>query len=333
MSRSSPRAGSRHALRWIPLLCGAALLAAVVLVVVRKADAREFVDLLHHAAPVWLAVAGVLQLGTYVLQAEAWWVFLRRPGVRPMRGALIGLSVVKLFVDQVVPSASISGTAVMAKALAHRGIESPTVTAAVVVETVAYYLGYSACLLAAIAVMVANGAVRAPILIASGLVFLATLALVLGMNRLAHGRPPRLPKRIERTRLFRPLARYLADADSRQLQDRGKLAAATWWQTGIHLLDAMTVWALLRAVGVATPPWSVFSSFMLASLARTVGIVPGGLGTFEAVSVATLRATGVSLSAALAATLLFRGFSFWLPMIPGWWLTRDVMGRTRRQKT
>jgi len=80
---------------------------------------------------------------------------------------------------------------------------------------------------------------------------------------------------------------------------------------------------LLLAVGVSTPPWAVFSSFMLASLARTVGIVPGGLGTFEAVSVASLRAAGVSLAAALAATLLFRGFSFWLPMIPGWWLTRD----------
>jgi Mg2+-importing ATPase len=60
----------------------------------------------------------------------------------------------------------------------------------------------------------------------------------------------------------------------------------------------------------------VFASFMLSSMARIVGIVPGGLGVFEAASVASLRLMGVPIAAGLAATLLFRGFSFWLPMLP-----------------
>ena len=34
-------------------------------------------------------------------------------------------------------------------------------------------------------------------------------------------------------------------------------------------------------------------------------------------------------AAALAATLLFRGLSFWLPMVPGLWLTRREIGRER----
>jgi P-type Mg2+ transporter len=33
--------------------------------------------------------------------------------------------------------------------------------------------------------------------------------------------------------------------------------------------------------------------------------------------VATLRLLGIPLAGALAATLLFRGFSFWLALIPG----------------
>jgi len=43
---------------------------------------------------------------------------------------------------------------------------------------------------------------------------------------------------------------------------------------------------------------------------RTVGIVRGGLGTFEATSVWALNLMGVSLPVGLAATLLFRGLSF-----------------------
>ena len=34
---------------------------------------------------------------------------------------------------------------------------------------------------------------------------------------------------------------------------------------------------------------------------------------------------GVALPIALSATLLFRGMSFWLPLIPGLWFSRRYM--------
>jgi uncharacterized membrane protein YbhN (UPF0104 family) len=54
--------------------------------------------------------------------------------------------------------------------------------------------------------------------------------------------------------------------------------------------------------------------------------VPGGVGTFEGTCVVVLRSHGVPLEAALAATLLLRGFTFWLPMAPGLWLARRELG-------
>jgi len=41
--------------------------------------------------------------------------------------------------------------------------------------------------------------------------------------------------------------------------------------------------------------------------------------------VATLSWAGVPLAAGLSATLLFRVLSFWLPMLPGFWLSRDAL--------
>jgi Mg2+-importing ATPase len=87
-------------------------------------------------------------------------------------------------------------------------------------------------------------------------------------------------------------------------------------------LDAGTLWTLLAAVGAHATVGGVFASFMVASLFRTMGIVPGGLGTFEATSVLMLRLVGVELAEALSATLLFRFFSFRLPMVPGYWFSR-----------
>jgi len=63
---------------------------------------------------------------------------------------------------------------------------------------------------------------------------------------------------------------------------------------------------------------------VVASLARTVSIVPGGLGVFEGVAVVTLNQIGVPLAASLSATLLFRGLSYWLPMIPGYIASRGL---------
>jgi glycosyltransferase 2 family protein len=43
--------------------------------------------------------------------------------------------------------------------------------------------------------------------------------------------------------------------------------------------------------------------------------------------VGMLSSLGVSVEAALAATLLLRALTFWLPMLPGIWLARRELRR------
>jgi uncharacterized protein (TIRG00374 family) len=96
----------------------------------------------------------------------------------------------------------------------------------------------------------------------------------------------------------------------------------------VFVLDAATLGTMLLAVGAPMSPGIVFASFVFASVIATLAWVPGGLGTFEGTCVALLSAHGVAVEAALAATLLLRGFTFWLPMLPGLWLARrELRGR------
>ncbi len=117
---------------------------------------------------------------------------------------------------------------------------------------------------------------------------------------------------------------YLRGADVALTRRRDVVTAATALQLAIVLLDACTLWVLILGLGAEAAFPGVFASFMVASIFRTVNVIPGGLGVFEAASVFTLRATGVSVPAALSATLLFRGLSFWLPMLPGFWFSRRL---------
>ncbi len=72
---------------------------------------------------------------------------------------------------------------------------------------------------------------------------------------------------------------------------------------------------------------------VLASAAASVSFLPGGLGSYEALSIALLIAFGAPLEAAASATLLMRGFSFWLPMLPGLWFARKELAARARHHT
>jgi len=99
----------------------------------------------------------------------------------------------------------------------------------------------------------------------------------------------------------------------------------------IFVLDAATLTTLVRSLGRSIDAIPSFVSFMLASMAGTVSPIPGGLGTFEAGLVGALRLYHVSVKAGLAATLLLRGFTLWLPLLPGLLLSRKELFRTRRR--
>ena len=100
------------------------------------------------------------------------------------------------------------------------------------------------------------------------------------------------------------------------------LLLSTTLQATIFALDSGTLWAALHAVGLDGSFWVALPSLVLASIVTTLGHVPLGLGTFEATAVGTLVSLGTPLQAALAATLLLRGFTVWLPMLPGLYLAR-----------
>lgn len=316
MAATRPRALAR----WFSWLFGLGLLAAVVMFATHHSQELAFGQLLFQARPAWLLVALVLQMGTYLTDARIWQRVLDRAKIsRPLR-AYVGLGLAKLFMDQAIPSVGLSGTLLLIQALDRRGTPRGASMAAVVIDLVSYYAAYTLALAAALGIVWLNGDLT-PLLILPVCLF-APLATAVPMALLWVSRGRTLPGWLERLPIIRPALRALGEATPAIAHDGGLIARCTGLQLAILALDAGTLWIMLRALGLAVNPASVFASFMLSTLARTMGVVPGGLGVFEAVSVATLKIIGVPVAAGLAATLLFRVFTFWLPMAPGLILAR-----------
>jgi uncharacterized membrane protein YbhN (UPF0104 family) len=315
--RSIPAAATR-----VGWLTGALLLALVVLVVTRMAEEQELARLLAEARPRWLLAAAALQALTYVCAAAVWQRALAHRGSAPALRRLVPLGVAKLFTDQVVPSAGMSGTLLVVRGLERRGVARGAAVAAMLTGLVAFYLGYLAAALAAVAILWRHGELRLLILLPAGALCILAVGLPLAM--LALGRPAaqRRLHGLERWPGARDVTAALRDAPPGSLLAPRLLLETTLLQLAIFVLDALTLEATLLALARPLGFPLVFASFVMASVVSTLSWVPGGLGTFEGSCVALLHLHGVSIASALAATLLLRGFSFWLPMLPGFALAR-----------
>jgi uncharacterized protein (TIRG00374 family) len=310
--------------RWISWLFGLAILVAVALFAAHRSEGQEFARLVAHAQPAWLFLGLLLQMSTYIADAWIWQRIIVRAGISRPLWSYMGLGLAKLFMDQVVPSGGISGTLLVVRALDRRGIPRGTSMAAVIVNLVSYYTAYVAVLAAALGVVWVHGGLTLFILLPAVIFAPVAVGIPAGLVLMRRGR--RLPHWIRRLPIVGSGLRTLAKATPGIAHDGSLISRCIGLQVSIFLLDAGTLWIMLRALGLSVHPALVFASFMLSTLARTLGPVPGGLGIFEAASVATLKLMGVPISAGLAATLLFRGFSYWLPMVPGILLARRETG-------
>lgn len=319
----APRRGR---LAWVT---GVLLLLVIVLVVTHRAEEEAIAQLLRRAQPAWLLAAAALQALTYLAAAAVWHRALaRRPGGPRLREiALLGLA--KLFTDQALPSAGVSGTVLVVRSLRRRGVPDGLAVAAVLLGLLGFYLSFLLATLGAVAILWREGELRLLILVPAGVICLLTAGLPLAVLLLRRRAARSVPGWVERLPGVRLLAAALRESSSEGILVPRLLLEATGLQLAIFALDALTLDAALRAVGTPASPAIAFASFVVGSLVATVGMVPGGLGTFEGGCVAVLHLHGISIEAALAGTLLLRALGFWLPMLPGFAIARREIEAAR----
>jgi uncharacterized protein (TIRG00374 family) len=153
-----------------------------------------------------------------------------------------------------------------------------------------------------------------PSLLPSGDV-LAVLLAAAALIALAVAVP--VTRRLLRRRL-EPLVRRALPQLLAAATDPRRLGTAV---LGVLILNAGNVLALdasLRAFSVTPPLAGLVVVYLVASTVGSAAPTPGGLGAVEAALVGGLTATGVPVATALAAVLVFRTATFWLPAPVGW---------------
>jgi uncharacterized protein (TIRG00374 family) len=110
--------------------------------------------------------------------------------------------------------------------------------------------------------------------------------------------------------------------------------AESWKQAvpaalGNQLFDFLALYVSLLAVGSRVDPVLVLLAYVAGSALAMIPITPGGLGFVEAGLTGVLALAGVTPEHAVLATLLYRLFSYWLPLPSG--LVASILFRRRHR--
>jgi uncharacterized protein (TIRG00374 family) len=150
-STASSRSGEKPKIsRWRRWFLATIMVAAVVVAALHWGDVKQFAKMASTARPIWLLGALLLQFATYIFLSLEWSLVLKR-GDSPLSfWSLIPLTITKLFADQVVPTAGVSGNILLVDRLVDRGVPRKNAVAAVILTIIAYYASYAACALIAV---------------------------------------------------------------------------------------------------------------------------------------------------------------------------------------
>jgi uncharacterized protein (TIRG00374 family) len=129
---------------WHTALFAAAVLAALVAVVLHFGDLKRFVEMARAAQPLWMVVAVALQASTYAFLALGWSAVLKKAGEPLPLTRLFRIALVKLFIDQVVPTAGMSGNVLLVERLRAAGTPKGAAVSTLIVSVLGFYAAYAA---------------------------------------------------------------------------------------------------------------------------------------------------------------------------------------------
>jgi len=278
-------------------------------------------------APGWIAIAAgfeLLSFAGYVLLFRT--VFVRGEESRVDWRESYEITMAGLAATRLFAAAGAGGVALTAWALRRSGMEPRLVACRMVAFMVLLYGVYLAAVLltgVGLRTGVLPGSAPFALTVVPAIFGAVVLALLLAISLLPADFERRLERWAEGSGRLGRFARRVATVPASMASgtrtaigliragEVGVLGAVAWWG-----FDICVLWASFHAFGEVPPTAVIVMAYFVGMLANTLPL-PGGIGGVDGGMIGAFLAFGVDGGLAVVAVLVYRGFSFWLPTLPG----------------
>lgn len=255
----------------------------------------------------WAAAAVALSAGTYVAATISF------DGSVPERlpvGPTFGVQLATTFVGVAAPG---GGLALSVRYLQKQGIDTPTAIGALSVDRIAGAMVHVTLTALFLALAGTSGLQTFELpswttvgLIVGVLLVLLVIALIIPWSRA-----------IVRTKLLPATRRSFANVGEIARMP-GKIIELFGGSLSITMGYILALEVSVAAFGTGPAFTSIALVYLVATAISNMAPTPGGLGAVEATLVAGLTSAGMPSTTAVAAVIMFRLATFWLPLLPGW---------------
>ena len=308
-----------------PVVIGllAAVAAALVLTVLPGAygAVSDGIARIPHADARWLALALVLEALSFLGHVILFRAVFVEGSSRVGYGASYEITMAGHAATRVFGAAGAGGVALQVWALKRSGISGRTVAARMVAFLVLLYSFY-AITVATVGFGLWSGALpgggSALLTIVPGALALLMIGGALASSRLA--------TRLHLTGRAAKVAATVSDGVDGALEiarrrDPRLLGGAMWWAADIAVL-----WATFHAFGYSPPIFVIVLGYFLGLIGNALPFV-GSLGGVDGGMIGALVALGTVAPVTIAAVVLYRLISCWIPTIPGLAAYLQLRGR------
>ncbi|HTW19568.1 MAG TPA: YbhN family protein [Mycobacteriales bacterium] len=311
---------ARRALRRSAELAILALVIEYVLLPQFIGQRSQFHRLLALNSP-WLLVAVAAELASLVSFALCSRAMLPRHA-RPSFPRLVRIDLSTVALSHSLPGGSTAGTGLGLRLLSEAGVPLPDAAFAKLAQGFSSAVVLQALLLTALVATLPThggsellGAVTVGGVLLIVLVVMAVVLVRWGRDRLAAvvARVCRWTPFLSDQFGHRLVMSTAASLDA-ILADRRRLASAALWSTANWMMDALALWASVRAFGHSLSYLSLMVPFGVASTLAWIPLTPSGLGFVEGALVPLLIAFGTPKPAAVLGVVTWRIIAFWLPV-------------------
>jgi uncharacterized protein (TIRG00374 family) len=315
--------------RVILLLAPVALFAAIVL---RTAELSSLRAVFSSAAVPALLAAAVLAAAFAVNQGALYQGVFRMFATEIPLSDAVRLSLVMAFASLALPAGTASGIAVFVSAARDRGIASSRALLAGLAYYLFDYAALTPVLCVGLAVLRLHHDLGTVSLVAVGLFYVVALGVAglvvwgLVQPQLVAARIARahawMRRRLRWTRRLLPQRSAAFGEEIEEILRRVRTRPDRAWPPLAHaiVLQVIAI-ALLQVVfaglGHGLPAAALIAGYAVGAVLMVVSVTPSGVGVVEAGMTVILTSLGVPLEVAAAGTILYRLYTFWLPMIAG----------------
>lgn len=250
----------------------------------------------------WLLPLTISSLATYVVTGFIYIVLAPVP-LRLREAAVVQLAA--SFMSKIVPG-GIGSTTLNAKYMIKAGMEPLEASAVIAAQA---FIGFIMFIIPVGLFLLLNGAnvlslihlhIKPVVFMLVLLTVILASVIIATIEKLRNIAVDKVTQMIEGVRNISTPRRDLAYA-----------AAASLTVTAVYIL---CLYFSLQTVGVALGISEVITAYALAVVAKSAIPAPGGLGPIEAAMIGTLIGFGVVSGAAIAAVIIYRLATFWIPV-------------------